>query len=235
MSRQAPPVTVDELAGFGLFAGLSPAQLAKVAQQVRTLGFERGEIVIEHQSEGRDVFLLIEGQLMVNRYAASGLEIGYRRIRPPAYFGELAVFDKAPRSVNIVALAPARVGNIPGAAFLTLLDAMPDLARTLLADMAGRVRDLSNRLFESTAVSVPGRVEAELLRMCVAAGIGEDGGVIDNMPTHAELATLVGGQRETVTRALNRLAELDIVAKQGRSLVIRDFDALLERTEAADG
>lgn len=235
MPSQASPVTTAELARFGLFAGLAAPELDRIAKQVRAHAYDRGETVIEHLSRGREVFLLIDGELLINRYAASGLEIGYGRIRPPGYFGELAAFGDAARSVNIVALTPARLGCIAGPAVLTLLDTIPGLARTLIADMAARIRDLSNRLFEATALSVPGRVENELLRMCVAAGIGDDGGVLENMPTHAELATRIGGQRETVTRTLNRLADLGIVAKQGRSLVIRDFEALLERAEAAEG
>lgn len=235
MAAQAAPVTGAELATFRLFAGLTEHDLARVARQVRAHDYQRGEVVIEYLSEGSDLFLLFDGQLLINRYAASGLEVGYGRIRPPGYFGELAVFDAAPRSVNIVALTPARIGCIAGPAVLGLLDTIPAFARTLLADMAGRTRDLTNRLFEATALSVPGRVENELVRMCVAAGLTDGGGVLENMPTHAELAALIGGQRETVTRTLNRLADLDIVAKQGRSLVVRDFEALLERAEAAEG
>lgn len=234
MPSQAAPVTGAELEQFQLFAGLGASELAQVAGEVRAHDYQRGEIVIEYLSEGRDLFLLLDGQLLINRYSASGVEVGYGRIRPPGYFGELAVFDEAPRSVNIVALTTARIGCIARPAVLHLLDTIPAFARTLLADMAMRTRDLTNRLFEATALSVPGRVENELVRMCVAAGITE-GGLLENMPTHAELAALIGGQRETVTRTLNRLADLGIVTKQGRNLVVCDFEALLERAEAAEG
>jgi CRP-like cAMP-binding protein len=55
------------------------------------------------------------------------------------------------------------------------------------------------------------------------------------MSTCAELAALLGCQRETVTRTLNRLVDLRMVAKQRRNLVIRDFDASRECAEAAEG
>lgn len=235
MPSQAAPITAAELARFTLFAGLTARELDQIAAQVRAHDYQRGEVVIEHLSEGRDLFLLFEGQLLVNRYSMSGVEVGYGRIRPPGYFGELAAFDDAPRSVNIVALTPARIGCIARPAVLDQLGKIPTFALTLLADMAVRTRDLTNRLFEATALSVPGRVENELVRMCIAAGIADEGGVLENTPTHAELAALIGGQRETVTRTLNRLANLHIVAKQGRNLVVRDFEALLERAEAAEG
>lgn len=55
------------------------------------------------------------------------------------------------------------------------------------------------------------------------------------MSTCAELAALLGCQRETVTRTLNRLVDLRMVAKQWRNLVINDFDVLRECAEAAEG
>jgi CRP/FNR family transcriptional regulator, cyclic AMP receptor protein len=73
-------------------------------------------------------------------------------------------------------------------------------------------------------------VAAEVTRLALAAGVSGNGGVIADMPTHAELAAAIGGQRETVTRALNRLVDAGIVVKQGRSLIIRDFEALLAQT-----
>ncbi len=231
MPTSASAVTAAELRRFTLFAGLDDGIAERLCTQVRALHLNRGEVVVEYRSTTTNVFLLLEGQLLANRFSASGQEVGYRRLHLHSYFGELAAFDSAPRSVNIVTLTEARVGSITAPAFNAMIADVPGVARALLTDMAQTIRELSNRLFEASAVSVPGRVEAELTRMALAQGLSEDGDFIDNMPTHAELATLIGGQRETVTRALGRLVDLGIVAKQGRGLVIRDFEALLDRTE----
>ncbi len=235
MPGETTAVTPDELRRVKLFAGLDAAAIAGLARSVRAFGYARGEIVIEYLSMTSDVFLLFEGQLVANRFSSAGQEVGYRRMGPVCYFGELAAFDSAPRSVNIVALTDARIGRIAAADFKAMAEANPGVAHALMIDMAQRIRDLTNRLYESTAVSVPGRVEAELMRMALAQGLSDDGDVIENMPTHAELATLIGGQRESVTRALGRLIELGIVAKQGRGLAILDFDELMARTENATG
>lgn len=234
MPRETSAISAAELRQLTLFAGMDDGEIERLGGIVRAQIYERGEILIEYQSATSDVFLLFEGRLLANRFSGAGHEVGFRRMQPVCYFGELAAFDGSPRSVNIVALSTARVGRIAAADFKSLVAGTAGLANTLLIDMAYRIRDLSNRLYESTAISVPGRVEAELMRMALAQGLSGDNEIIDDMPTHAELATLIGGQRESVTRALGRLFDLGIVEKQGRGLVIRDFDALMDRTENAD-
>ena len=98
----------------------------------------------------------------------------------------MAAFDGALRSVNIVALTDTRVGMISAEAFNELVATLPSAARALLTHIAQTIRELSNRLFEAGAVSVPGRVEGEITRMALAQGLCEDGDTIENMPTHAD-------------------------------------------------
>jgi CRP/FNR family transcriptional regulator, cyclic AMP receptor protein len=228
--KLAAPITATEIAGCQLFSGLPAAQLTAVAARIRSRTYQRGAMIIEHGATDGDVFILIEGQLLAKRFAGNGQEFGYRRLPQLSYFGELAAIDGSPRSVSVIAVTDARLGIIAARDFRAMVDDWPPLARTLLVDLARRVRELSDRLFEASTVSVGGRVAAEVTRLALAAGVSGNGGVIADMPTHAELAAAIGGQRETVTRALNRLVDAGIVVKQGRSLIIRDFEALLAQT-----
>lgn len=232
MNGAAVPILPSEIARIGLFSGLSDAELAALGKKVRVRRYAVGEAIIEYGATDSEVFLLFEGQLLAKRFSMAGQEFGYRRLPQFSYFGELAALDGSPRSVSIIAASDARVGSISGRDFRSMLDEWPALAQALLVDLARRVRELSDRLFEVSTVSVPGRVAAEVTRLALAAGITSDGGVVADMPTHAELAALVGGQRETVTRALNRLVDAGIVVRQGRSLIIRNFEALLAQTGA---
>lgn len=109
-----------------------------------------------------------------------------------------------------------RRGKRSAKAFNQLVATVPGVARALLTDMAQTIRKLCNRLFVASAVSVPSRVEAEITHMALAQELCENVDTIENMPTHAELAALIGGQRETVSRTLNRLVDAGVVAKKGR-------------------
>lgn len=224
-------IGVEELRAYELFARLSDDELEVARDAIRVARHEKGETIIAHQDPGQDVYLLMEGTLLANRYSAAGREVGYRRIREGTHFGELAAFDGQPRSVNVIALTDCTIGTIPAATFRQLLERSTAFVETLLTRMAEIIRDLSDKVFEASAGSVRLRLDSELIRMAMEVGPEGNRAHIANPPTHAELAALIGGQRETVTRAFNELVSEGIVSKEGRSITIEDLDTLIERVE----
>jgi len=55
--------------------------------------------------------------------------------------------------------------------------------------------------------------------------------VIENMPTHQQLAIMANASRETVTRAIRSLIRAGILAKDHRRLLILDPEGLRRAAE----
>lgn len=227
----ADNILEDKLRNFSIFEELSDEELQTVLSKVSIVRFERGETIIQHEARDTDVFLLLQGKALANRFSLAGREISYRRLPAFSYVGELAVFDGQPRSVNIVALSEVVMGRISGTAFRELMLEIPSVTQALLRDLSGRIRDLSDRIYETTASSVKMRFYTELIRTAMAQESDGDEIVLRNPPTHAEWAATVGGQRETITRAISELTTLGLLEKQGRSLVIPDIHGLMDQCE----
>jgi len=218
-----------------VFRHMPIAEVESLTPAIEHLSYRKGELILQRHDEEGGVYLLLDGVLLANQYARSGREVGYRRIAAGSYFGEISAIDGLPRSVNIVALEDARIARLPQSLVRRLFEDSPGFMRALLEDMAGLVRSLTDRLFELTAVSVACRVDIELLRMASAASTDGRQAVISPCPTHAELAALLGSQREPVTRELNRLAGLGIVRQKSRTLHVLDLPALAQEVERIGG
>jgi CRP-like cAMP-binding protein len=211
-------------------------EIEALAPQIDHLHYGKGELIVQRLDENGGIHLLLKGALLANQYARSGREVGYRRISAGSYFGEISAIDGLPRSANIVALEEVRIARLPQPLIQNLFEQSPRFMRAILEDLAGLTRSLTDRLFELNAVSVACRVDIELLRMATSAAAGDDQqAMIHPCPTHAELAVLVGSQREPVTRELNRLASLNIVSQTGRTLRILDLPALAREIERIGG
>jgi CRP/FNR family transcriptional regulator len=63
-----------------------------------------------------------------------------RRLRAGDFFGEMALFDEAPRSATVVAEDEVLTMAISRSAFSKLLKHEPSLSRELLRAMAARLR-----------------------------------------------------------------------------------------------
>lgn len=218
---------------FTIFQDLSDEILESVKNRIMVVHFARGETIIAHEARDTDVFLLLDGQALVNRYSMAGREISYRRLPANSYVGELAVFDGMPRSVNVIAVTEVVMGRMTGATFNDLVLTIPEVTKALLRDLSARTRDLSNRIYENTASSVKMRFYSELMRAALAEQGDEDEILLRDPPTHSDWAAIVGGQREAITRALGELISLGIMRKQGRDLVVTDLDRLIDQIEEA--
>ncbi len=214
---------------------MGPDEIEALAPQIEQLHYGKGELIVQRLDESGGIHLLLKGALLANQYARSGREVGYRRISPGNYFGEISAIDGLPRSVNIVALEDVRLARLPQPLIHKLFEQSPRFMRAILEDLASLTRSLTDRLFELNAVSVACRIDIELLRMAHLSGGDGQQATIHPCPTHSELAILVGSQREAVTRELNRLAGLGIVAQTGRTLRVLDLAALGDEIKRIGG
>jgi CRP/FNR family cyclic AMP-dependent transcriptional regulator len=62
------------------------------------------------------------------------------------YFGELALFDPAPRNATVTAVGPTTLITLSRSAFTIALDEMPSLRDSLLHGMARRIHELDQRV-----------------------------------------------------------------------------------------
>lgn len=218
-----------------LFRYMAEAERGGLIGRIEWVQVRRGELVVQRNDVGGAMYVVAEGMLLVNQYARSGREVGYRRLGPGGYFGEIAAIDKLPRSANIMAVANSQIGRLPDRLVNELLENSRGFARAIMEDLTSIVRSLSARVFELNAVSAACRTQMEILRMALAAGVADNRATIAPLPTHAEIAALVGAQREAVTRECKRLEVRGLVARKGRTLVVLDVDALVEEIERLGG
>ncbi len=214
------------LQAIGIFAGIPPNDLEKLAKRLRWKRYREDQQIINHLDDSTDVFLVIEGVVRVIIYSPSGKEIAFRDIAAGEHFGELAAIDHLPRSATVSALTDSLIASMSADLFWEILRTYPDVTVTLVKELAGSVRALTERVFEFTALAVANRVHAELLRLARDHMIDDNTAMIRPVPTHAEIASRISTHREAVTRELNQLSHDGLVKRQSGTLFVRDVERL---------
>lgn len=122
-----------------IFKECSRDELLRVARVTRIRENPAGDVIITEGAKGRDFFVILEGQANVTR---GGVEVA--KLEPGDFFGELALFDEAPRNatVTVVADAQAAFAVFDRASFQAALDEIPALRDSLLRGMARRLHEL---------------------------------------------------------------------------------------------
>jgi CRP/FNR family cyclic AMP-dependent transcriptional regulator len=223
------------LRSIAFFSDLDDAVLGAVGAACRTRRFSAREVMIGHKDQSFDVLFLLAGLARVSIYSSGGRQVSFRDIRPGAIFGELSAIDGQARSASVECVDPCTAVIMPRQAFLRALAEHPPFMMAVMRHLTGQVRNLTERVFEFSTLAVRNRVQAELLRLAgnPAAPVGE--AVLSPAPTHADIASRISTHREAVTRELSRLEHEGILAKEGRTLRIRDLGRLRRLIEDFSG
>lgn len=128
------------LQSIPLFARCHPADLRVVAKRCALRDVASGELLIRAGELSDEFFVLVSGTAERGRPSESGRAFG-----PGDYFGELAVLDPAPRSLDVVATSSCVVAVLSRANFLLVLEAVPGVWPQLLAFLARRLREADLR------------------------------------------------------------------------------------------
>lgn len=225
---------IAALGRFSIFANVPAETMEPIAQSCSWRNFESGQLIIGHQDPSRDVVFLVSGKARVSVYAASGRQVSFRDINPPGLFGELAAIDGRPRSASIEALDRCAAMFMPQSQFLRMVNEHPAIALSVMSHLAGLVRSLTDRVVEFSTLAVRGRIHAELIRLAEAVEGSAGEPVISPAPTHLDIANRISTHREAVTRELNRLEDMGVVVKEGRTLRIRDLQTLRAMLAASE-
>jgi CRP-like cAMP-binding protein len=113
-----------------------------------------GEVICRQGEPGDRMYVVQAGRALVV-HEANGREVQLTELSAGDVFGEMAIFDRKPRSATVRAKGPARVLTLDKRAFLRGVHEDPSLAYRILREMSQRIRRLTeelSRLKQSPAV-----------------------------------------------------------------------------------
>jgi CRP-like cAMP-binding protein len=198
----ARPAQLDNLLRqIPYFADLEPRALEEIARAVRPRDVDPGERILTEGEPCFGLYFVMRGQVRLTKAAADGREHVLRVLGPGATFNDVAVFDGGPNSDSAVAIGPSKVGYVPTATMLRLIERYPEIARAALKLLSRRQRSLGRVVEDLALRDVTARV-ARLLLGC----IGQHDHIVEKAEfacariTHQEIAAMVGSVREVVQR-----------------------------------
>jgi CRP/FNR family transcriptional regulator, cyclic AMP receptor protein len=215
--------TVRLLANTEVFGDLEPNELAEVAQVAVPRHWDRGEVIFREGDVGDTCYLLRSGAVVLTREHQDGRMVALAELRTGALFGELAMFRGDTRSATAEAIEPASAVALLAGDVQRLIRRNPNLALTLLANLAERVSRTNERLLQQSFQTVAGRVASALLAQTIARQAdGAPEGDVLIRSTQAEIAHLAGTSRESCSRFLATLERAGIVTLGRGKVTVHD-------------
>jgi CRP/FNR family transcriptional regulator len=220
------PVLVDDkskslLKAVPYFRALGDEALAAVSQEVVTRHYRAGEIIFLEGDPEAGLHLVVEGLCKVYRLSEGGREHVLATLRPGDSCNEVPVVDGGPNPANFAALEDSTVWVILADSLTHLRRHYPALNEMIIKNLAMRCRQLVQRVYNLSFLSVTGRLAAFLLQQSDEAGEASR-----RRMTQDEIAAHLGTVREMVARAFRELQEAELIALDRHRIEILDREGL---------
>jgi CRP-like cAMP-binding protein len=208
------------------FADLDDALQAALLSAARVRPVKSGERLFSRGDPPGGLYAVVEGAVTVAATTTAGREVIATRLSAPAWFGEVAVFDRLPRTHDCHADGDGVVLDVPLPALDALLAHEPRWWRDLGVLVAAKLRLAFTAMEDATALPVGARLARRLVML--AEGHGEH---VDHTRrvlalSQEQLASMLGASRQTVNQALKDLEGKGLVKVSYGAIELVDVDAL---------
>lgn len=207
------------------FQALDENVLAQVAREVMARRYGAGEIIFLEGEPDAGLHLVVEGLCKVYRLSEGGREHVLATLGPGDSCNEVPVVDGGPNPANFAAIEDSTVWVISEEALTRLRRQYPILNEMIIKNLAMRCRQLVQRVYNLSFLSVTGRLAAFLLQQ------SDDQSELSRRQwTQDEIAAHLGTVREMVGRALRELQQAELIAIDRHRIEILDREGLEELT-----
>lgn len=191
------PVTPGDFAATELLGGCPAEVLARLQACSRVRALRRQQVLFGQGDPVDGLVVVRSGRLKVYATSTSGDALLLSLANPGDTLGEVGLLDPVERSATVEAMEPSEVVLVPRDELLAAMDEDPALSRRLQARIGAITRRLTEFSTDLAFVDLPRRLAKALLALgadhTTAGALGL---------TQSELASLVGGSRQTVNTAL---------------------------------
>lgn len=207
---------------------LSAGALRELARSARCTSLDAGEdFVLGPEEHSEHMLLLLSGQVQVCETDPSGRELTIATLGHGVSIGATGLASRRTRELRVRALEPSLICHLHRRDLEMLVRKKPEVGLRLARLLGERLVSLEARWADLASKEVSARLASMLLLLVESEGVvTPEGYKISTRYTHQQLATMIGANREAVTRALGRLREEGAVRLKDRYIYVTDMDAL---------
>ncbi|MCB2081764.1 MAG: Crp/Fnr family transcriptional regulator [Rickettsiales bacterium] len=215
---------VQALGRSGLFANTQPSTFNRFAEQCQQRRYAKGTVLFLQEDEADWCYLIINGWVKLYRETLDGDEAVVDALTSGLMFGETAIFEngKYPYAAEVV--EDATLLLLPIRLLAEQVKQDNQLAFNMLKIMSRFQRQQDKEIEHRTLQNAPQRIGCFLLRLCRA---GAEGEIRLHLPYDKTLiASRLGMQPETFSRALGRLKNETGIKVQGSTVIVPSIESL---------
>src|SRR5215211_2910159 len=216
---------VQLLSRVEILEPLSEEDLRGLLRQSRDTHLEAGETFFTPEDTTERLFILKKGRVRI--LTSDRRELTLAEIEPGTIFGEMALTAQRLRGSYAQAIEPSILISMSRSDLEHIIEENPQVGTRLVQLLSERLRSYEERMEDLTLKEIPARLANLILLLCEGEGVMTRTDIkIPYHYTHERLGTMIGANREAVTRAFAQLQDEGAVELRRRLIHVSDIEAL---------
>src|SRR5215212_1942655 len=200
--------------------------LDDLLQRNAEINLQAGEVFYTPQEPDGKLFILKQGRVRIYKMEDSR-EFTLEVVDAGTVFGEVAFTPHALRDAYAEAMEPSILLAMERADVEHLIQQKPQVGIRIIGLLSERLHYYETRMQDVTLKAVPARLASLILFLVQSEGVKRPGEIsIPTSYTHEHLGTMIGANREAVTRAFGRLQDEGALQIRRRLIYVEDVQAL---------
>jgi CRP/FNR family cyclic AMP-dependent transcriptional regulator len=230
MSEEHPTMREDEevelLSRVDIFDSLSKEEIRLLIRQNSDVRLGEGEVFYAPWEHDGKLFILKKGRMRLYR-TEGAREFTLEAVEAGTVFGEMAFTPYRLRESYARATEPSIIFVMEREEVERLIQEKPQVGIRMVSLLSERLHYYESRMEDVALKGVPARLASLILFLVESEGVQVPGNIrIPTRYTHEYLGTMIGANREAVTRAFGRLQDEGAVQIRRRIIYVEDVEAL---------
>ena len=221
---------VELLSRVDIFKSLPKEEVREILDDLlkrnAEINLQAGEVFYTPRQPDGKLFILKQGRVRIYKMEAAR-EFTLEVVDAGTVFGEVAFTPHALRDAYAEAMEPSILLAMERADVERLIREKPQVGIRMISLLSERLHYYETRMEDVTLKEVPARLASLILFLIESEGVQVPGEIsIPTRYTHEHLGTMIGANREAVTRAFGRLQDEGALQIRRRLIYVEDVGAL---------
>ena len=219
------------LRNFDLFKSLRDQDLEELVRASRVVTFGRNDHICMSGVKHTHAYLVKEGNVRILHNHSTGKRLTLGILKPGELIGDIDLFNnELPLGESAEAIGQVQLYAVPVDLLKKIVLDSPDVTLRLSKMIGERRSEIVNLIQDVLFLTVPQRLAKLLLRLSKEfPGTTKNGRDFVNLKlTHAELADLVGSNREAVSATLSKWKQAGVLEIMKGFAVIKNPNLLTD-------
>jgi CRP-like cAMP-binding protein len=221
---------IELLSRVDIFESLPREEISEVLRNLLRRNAEinlgAGEVFYTPREPDGKLFILKQGRVRIYKMERTR-EFTLEVVDAGTVFGEVAFTAHRLRDAYAEATEPSILLAMDRAEVERLIQEKPLVGLRMISLLSERLRYYETRMEDLTLKEVPARLASLILFLVESEGVQVPGEIrIPTRYTHEHIGTMIGANREAVTRAFGRLQDEEVIQMRRRLIYVQDVDAL---------